>query len=451
MLITIRPSIKNKRVLFGVLSLSLLCAAIAVGFVNKKLSQRQPIAKPTIVLNVPPTSNTAVHESMESLPAASPQFDVSRSLIAGGGGTSSAGSFKVEGTIGQPAVGTTMSNGQFSQTGGFWQPETGAAGTPTLTPTATPTPTPTPSANVVQFSSSNYSVTEACTTVTVTVTRSGDTSGAASVDYSTSDVTATERRAYINAIGTLRFAPGETSKSFVVLINDDSYVEGPETFNVTLSNPSGTTLGTPMITTVTIIDNATEPATNVIDDPRNYVCQHYHDFLNRQPDQSGWDFWTNEITTCGADQACTELKRINVSAAFYLSIEFQDTGYLVERIYKASYGDANGTSTFGGSHQLPVPVIRLKEFLPDTQEIGQGVIVGQGNWQQQLENNKQAFTSEFVQRPRFTTAFPTSMTPAQFVDKLNQNARNPLSQSERDQLVSDLTGGVKTRAQVLRT
>src|SRR5205807_4763677 len=139
-------------------------------------------------------------------------------------------------------------------------------------------------------------VVEACTTVTITVNRIGNTSGAASIDYFTSDVTASERRDYITAIGTLRFAAGETSKSFVVLINDDSYVEGPETFNVNLRNASGVGLGAPSIATVTIIDNPTEPSTNAIDDPQNYVCQHYHDFLNRQADSSGLAFWTNEIT-----------------------------------------------------------------------------------------------------------------------------------------------------------
>ena len=55
-----------------------------------------------------------------------------------------------------------------------------------------------------------------------------------------------------------------------------------------------------------------------------------------------------------------------------------------------------------------------------------------------------------MQRSRFITAFPTSLTPAQFVDLLNTNAGNPLSLSERNQLVTDLTANVKTRAQVLR-
>lgn len=313
----------------------------------------------------------------------------------------------------------------------------------------------TPIPNVVQFSASNYNVQEDCTTVTVTVNRIGDSSAAASVDYATSDGSATERKDYITALGNLRFAAGETTRSFAVLINEDSYVEGNETFNITLSNPTGMTIGGPAIATVTITDDPAEPSTNAIDDQRNYVCQHYHDFLNRQPDTSGWDFWTNEITSCGTDQACIEIKRINVSAAFYLSIEFQQTGFLVERMYKTAYGDATGTSTIGGAHQLPVPIVRYREFLVDTQQISQGVIVGQSGWETVLENNKQAFAANFVQRSRFTTALPTSMTPDQFVDKLNQNAGNVLSASERTNVISLFGGSGNTtnmtaRAQAVR-
>jgi hypothetical protein len=282
------------------------------------------------------------------------------------------------------------------------------------------------------------------------VNRIGETSTAASVDYFTADIAANARQDYITTLGTLDFAVGETSKTFVVLINEDSYVEGNETFSVNLINPSGMSLGGPSTAIVTIIDDANEPATNAIDDPETFVCQHYHDFLNRQPDAPGLAFWTNQITSCGSDQACLEERRVNVSASFFLSIEFQDTGYLIERIYKAAYGDATSTSTFPATHQLPVPAVRLNEFLADTRKIGEGVIVGQGNWELQIENNKQAFTSGFVTRSRFTEAFPASMAPAQFVDQLNQNAGNPLSSSERDQLVNDLASGTKSRAQVLR-
>lgn len=356
--------------------------------------------------------------------------------------------FTVAANSGPARTGTITIGGQT-----FTVTQDGAASpspTPTPSPTATPTPTPTPASSVVQFSASNYSVQEDCTTVTLTVNRSGDTSGAASVDYNTVDNTASERRDYITALGKLQFAPGETSKTIVVLINEDSLVEGNETFNVNLSNPVGVSLGGQWIATVTIVDDATEPATNAIDDAQTFVCQHYHDFLNRQPDASGLAFWTSNITACGTDTACIENRRINVSAAFYLSIEFQETGYLVERLYRTAYGSANGSSNFPSAHQLPVPVVRLNEFLLDTQKIGQGVVVGQGNWQQQLETNKQNFTADFVQRARFTTTFPGSMSATQFVDTLNANAGNPLSQSERDQLVNELAANVKTRAQVLR-
>ena len=81
-------------------------------------------------------------------------------------------------------------------------------------------------ANFFQFSSPNFSVTEDCTTVTITVNRTGDTSGPASVNYNTSNGSATERMDYITAFGQLSFAAAETSKSFAVLINEDSYVEG---------------------------------------------------------------------------------------------------------------------------------------------------------------------------------------------------------------------------------
>jgi Calx-beta domain-containing protein/uncharacterized protein DUF4214 len=258
--------------------------------------------------------------------------------------------------------------------------------------------------------------------VNLTITRSGNTAGTASVRFETSDAAgaqncnvltgvASSRCDYETSIGTIQFAAGETSRIISVFIIDDSYLEGPETFTVSLSNPSGAALGSPATAAVTITDNEIATGPNPIDTAGFFVRLHYLDFLNREPDAAGLAFWTNEITSCGANQQCIELKRINVSAAFYISIEFQETGYLVHRIYKASYGDAAGTSTFGGAHQLFVPVVHLNEFLPDTQRIGQGVIVGQAGWEQVLEGNKQAFCAEFVQRSRFASAFPSTMTP----------------------------------------
>jgi hypothetical protein len=81
------------------------------------------------------------------------------------------------------------------------------------------------------------------------------------------------------------------------------------------------------------------------------------------------------------------------------------------------------------------------------------VQVGFGNWQQQLEDNKNAYVRAFVTSPRFLAAFPESMTPAQFVDKLNQNAGGAISQAERPQIVVEFaaaTDAAAARASVLR-
>jgi hypothetical protein len=185
--------------------------------------------------------------------------------------------------------------------------------------------------------------------------------------------------------------------------------------------------------------------TNPIDDAQFFVRQHYLDFLNREPDASGLAFWTNEIASCGEDQSCIEVKRINVSAAFFLSIEFQQTGYLVYRTYKVAYGNLPGA---------PVP-LRLSEFLPDTQKIGQGVIVNQAGWETVLENNKRTFTTEFVQRSRFTSACPPTMTPVEFVDLLFGNGGVVPSSSDREAAIGEFgsattTADVAARARALR-
>lgn len=187
--------------------------------------------------------------------------------------------------------------------------------------------------------------------------------------------------------------------------------------------PSELFYGNVKVKPLRIRPGTTPPQLITIDDSDFFVQQQYVDFLNRMPDANGFAFWNGQITNCGANPTCVDGMRVNTSGAFYLSIEFQDTGYLVERMYKTAYGSPNGTSTFGGTHTLPVPVVKFSEFIPDTKQIGQGVVVGQGNWQQQLENNKQTFAADFAQRSRFTTAFPTATTtPTAFVNQLFTNA-----------------------------
>jgi hypothetical protein len=311
-----------------------------------------------------------------------------------------------------------------------------------------------------QLGAANYTVPESVNSFTVIVTRTGgDLSSAVTVDYSTHDApgsincnavsgSASSRCDYLSAIGTLKFAAGETVKAISIAVVNDVYAEGDEHFTVDLSNPSVGTLGATPFAIVTISDNENVNGINPIDQANFFVRLHYVDFLNREPDPAGLAFWSNQITECLLPGATcdAEARRTNVSAAFFLSIEFQETGYLVYRMYKSAYGNIAGT---------PVPV-RFSEFLPDTQQIGQGVVVGVGNWQAQLEANKGAYALDFVRRPRFTTAYPTTLTPAQFVDALFTNAVVTPSTTDRDAAINEFgsagnTTDIAARARALRS
>lgn len=310
----------------------------------------------------------------------------------------------------------------------------------------------------VQFSSATFGANESDQKATLTVTRSGDTTSSSKVTFATSDTAGSQdcsvvngkaslRCDYITITNTVQFGPGESSKDIAIPIIDDAYADNNETFTVTLSNFTGATAGSPTSATVTISDGAEANGPNPINSTDFFVRQNYIDFLSREPDTPGFNFWRNQINSCGGNAACIDDKRSNVSAAFFVSVEFQNSGYLVERLYKVAYGDIVGQS---GGHTLTVPIVRFEEFLPDTQAIGRGVIVNAPGWETLLEYNKQVLIDEFVQRARFTTTFPPNMSALDFVNTLNANSGNALSTAERDQLVADLTSGAKTRAQVLR-
>jgi hypothetical protein len=298
--------------------------------------------------------------------------------------------------------------------------------------------------STVQFAVSAASVSEGAGFAEILVTRAGAT-GPTSVQYATAssaqfgaNSVASEHDDFTTRLGTLDFAAGETSKSFRVLVTDDALSEPGATLTLALNYPTnGVVLDTRHIMRLTINDNDATSGANPIDTTDFFVRQHYADFLSRVPDETGRLFWTNDIDVCGADAQCREVKRINVSAAFFLSIEFQDTGYFAYRAYKASFPDSP-------SRLRGFPLYR--ELWRDAQQIGRDVVVGRTGWEAQLAANKQAYAAEFVTRPEFLLRYPASQTPAQFVDALNMTAGNPLSQGERDQAVADLTAAGNTPA-----
>ena len=113
----------------------------------------------------------------------------------------------------------------------------------------------------IGFNPATYSVAENGGAVTLTVTRTGVTTGTDTVDFTTASGSATQNVDYSAASGTLTFNPGETSKPIPVTILDDSLVEGDETFTVNLSSQGGNFAFGQATAVVTIVDNEASTVT----------------------------------------------------------------------------------------------------------------------------------------------------------------------------------------------
>ena len=115
--------------------------------------------------------------------------------------------------------------------------------------------TSTPATANVAFSDAAYSVSEAGLAATITVSRTGSTSGSVTVDYTTTDLTASAGIDYTATSGTLNFADGEASRTFSVPVLEDGLIEGNEAIALTLSSASGAILGAVSEAVLTITDN----------------------------------------------------------------------------------------------------------------------------------------------------------------------------------------------------
>jgi hypothetical protein len=296
--------------------------------------------------------------------------------------------------------------------------------------------------NIFQFSAGTASVSEAAGIATLTVTRTGGTTAAASVRYETSDLSATQQGDYTFGSGVVQFAPGEASKTLNVLLVNDALIEGAETFAVTLSNPSGNSaVGSPGQIVVTIVDDDATTGANPIDDATFFVRQHYLDFLGREPDSSGLAFWVGNITSCGASASCREAKRVDTSAAFFLSIEFQETSGFVIRTQRVAFGRPSAD---------PASRVFYLPFMRDTRQVGTGVVVGQTGYEAKLEANKQAYAQQIVTSAAFLARFPITAA-AQYVEALYASAGVTLTEAERTAAINAFgAGGTAGRVAALR-
>jgi len=293
----------------------------------------------------------------------------------------------------------------------------------------------------IQFSAGSYSVGEGANFLSVDVTRTGNTTGPATVNYATSDVAgltnctvangnASERCDYGTTVGTLRFAAGEATKSFIIPIVNDALVEGNETFSLRLSGPTGATLGGLQTATVTIVDNDAAPvAQNPIDGVNFFITQQYIDFLGRLPDSTGLANWTATLGNCPnggfGEFDNPDCDRVHVSSGFFLSPEFQGRGYFAYRFYEVAL-DRRPT---------------YAEFEPDM------ALVGGPQSPESEVLSKAAYTDAWTQRPEFKSRYD-GLSNSAYVNTLEANAEVVVS--NKATLIAALDGGTMNRGQVLR-
>lgn len=159
-----------------------------------------------------------------------------------------------------------------------------------------------------------------------------------------------------------------------------------------------------------------------------FVTQQYYDFLSREPDAGGLNFWLTDpgggITPCGSDVVCLRNRRITVADAFFFEPEFQQTGSYVLRLYRAAFGNnqpfpnpdlGNPAADFypGADFHLKFPSYAV--FRQDRAQ----VVGGPGLAQSQLD-----LANDFVQRPKFLEKYAASLSGPDFVDAVLATIKN---------------------------
>ena len=186
---------------------------------------------------------------------------------------------------------------------------------------------------------------------------------------------------------------------------------------------------------------------NPIDSPEFFVHMHYLNFLSRWPDEPGQAFWTDNITKCSdparrpatqTQAECIDTQKVNTSAAFFLSPEFQYTGYFIYRMYK-------GSLTENGVGRPPT----INEYWNDFWRVAGGIIQNEQLSAAVLEANKTKFANEFTQRPEFRSLYD-SLSNFDYVERLFQITGVSVSAQEKQALVNGLNNQTETRASVLR-
>ncbi|HLA10003.1 MAG TPA: hypothetical protein VJ023_05250 [Pyrinomonadaceae bacterium] len=230
------------------------------------------------------------------------------------------------------------------------------------------------------------------------------------------------RKTITDANGNYRFDNVETTGFYTVTPSRANFTFSPSarSFNQLGENTEAVFSG-----------SAVQESVNPLETAEYFVRQQYVDLLGREPDEGGFNYWSDRILECGANADCVAARRRQVAAAFFIEQEFQLTGAFVYGLYKGPLG----------RHPL------YSEYSVDRTQI----VVGPN-----LDGTKQAFAEGFVSRPEFVTKYQAATDAASFVDALLQQVQNASGvdlTSQRSALIARYGAGstlTQSRSFVLR-
>jgi Domain of unknown function (DUF4214) len=230
------------------------------------------------------------------------------------------------------------------------------------------------------------------------------------------------RKTITDANGNYRFDNVETSGFYTVTPVRANYAFTP-------TNRSFSLLGNKteaVFTASSLGDNL-----NPLDTAEFFVRQEYLDLLGREPDEAGFNYWSDQINQCAFDSGCSAERRRDVAAAFFIAQEFQQTGSFIHGLYKGALGRSPA----------------FNEYSADRQQVVGGST---------LDAEKQSFADSFVQRAEFTAKYQGSASADSFVDALIQNVQQTSAldlSSQRPSLIAKYNLGAnlnQSRSLVVR-
>jgi len=160
---------------------------------------------------------------------------------------------------------------------------------------------------------------------------------------------------------------------------------------------------------------STGDSQNPLDTAEYFVRQQYVDILGCEPDEAGFNYWSDQINSCNGDDACIRGRRVSVAAAFFIENEFRQTGSFIYDVYSGALGRRPD----------------FTEYSSDRKQVVGGP---------DLDTERTAFIQSFVQRAEFMQKYQSATTAESFVDALlqtvNQSSGIDLS-NQRDALIKD--------------